>query len=355
MKTFKLFCVLLFLAVSCEPVTQEDNMNIDAAIALDPLETANCYIVSDAGIYSFEAVKGNSREHVGQVATAEVLWETFGYSLSPQKGDLVRDVRYESSRVYFRTAKSFTEGNAVIAVKDAKGNILWSWHIWMTDMPEAQVYPNNAGAMMDRNLGATSTGHGHALSLGLLYQWGRKDPFLNRMHIDKSMLAQSTLSWPEPVICNPEVGTLEFTIKNPTTFIYRDLHGSGDWHYIKDLTRWQSNKTQYDPCPAGWRVPDGGENSIWDRAGFTDIVPYDDVKIGSPLDLGNSVIAWYPYAGYRYHSQYFNPVINIDEGFYWTCTAEEDIAFYMHLFRERIYPHMMTEQANGYSVRCQRD
>ena len=32
--------------------------------------------------------------------------------------------------------------------------------------------------MMDRNLGATSATPGNVGSLGLLYQWGRKDPFL---------------------------------------------------------------------------------------------------------------------------------------------------------------------------------
>lgn len=355
MKILRLLCFILFVAVSCESSIQDDQMTIDAAVALDNLETANCYIVSDAGTYSFEAVKGNSREHVGQVATVEVLWETFGYSLRPQKGDLVRDVIYDSDRVYFRTAKSFKEGNAVIAVRDADGNILWSWHIWMTDMPEAQEYPNNAGVMMDRNLGATSTGHGHALALGLLYQWGRKDPFLNRMHIDKPMLAQSTITWPAPVVCTPEVGTVDFATKNPTTFIYIGDLGD-DWHYVKDRTRWQANKTQYDPCPPGWRVPDGGQNGFWDRAGFTDNVPYDDVKMGSPLDLGNSVISWYPHTGYRYHSQHVEPVINYDgEGFYWTCVASGDLAFHMRLFKQWIDPHMMSKPAMGYAVRCQQD
>lgn len=346
-----LLCVLL----SCEPVVQDDGIKIDAAIALDPLETANCYIVSDAGTYSFETVKGNCREHVGQVASAEVLWETFGYSLRPQKGDLVRDVIYESDRVYFRTAEPFKEGNAVIAVRDADGSILWSWHIWMTDEPQAQEYPANAGVMMDRNLGATSTGPGHVLSLGLLYQWGRKDPFLNCMHIDKPILAQSTLSWPSPVICDEEVGTIDFSIKNPTTFIYRNIKGSGDWHYVKDHTRWQSNKTKYDPCPAGWRVPDGGENNIWDKAGFTDEVPYDDVKMGTSLELGNSVTAWYPYAGYRYCLEAFNTVSNLGEGFYWSCTGSGDLAFNVRLFIDRINTHDMSGQAYGYSVRCQRD
>lgn len=36
-------------------------------------ETANCYIISEAGDYRIQAVKGNSREPVGEVSAVEVL------------------------------------------------------------------------------------------------------------------------------------------------------------------------------------------------------------------------------------------------------------------------------------------
>ena len=45
--------------------------------------TANCYIVSSAGAYEFTPVKGNSNEPVGDMASAEVLWETFGTDATP--------------------------------------------------------------------------------------------------------------------------------------------------------------------------------------------------------------------------------------------------------------------------------
>ena len=38
--------------------------------------TANCYIVSKAGLYSIPAVKGNTSDSVGEVASAAVIWET---------------------------------------------------------------------------------------------------------------------------------------------------------------------------------------------------------------------------------------------------------------------------------------
>lgn len=52
--------------------------------------TANCYIVSEAGAYKLQTVKGNSSESVGNVAKAEVLWESFGTSTKPSVGALVR-------------------------------------------------------------------------------------------------------------------------------------------------------------------------------------------------------------------------------------------------------------------------
>ena len=70
--------------------------------------------------------------------------------------DLISGCCYEDGYIAFKTADTFKEGNAVIAAKDADGKILWSWHIWLTDQPEEHVYNNNAGTMMDRNLGATS-------------------------------------------------------------------------------------------------------------------------------------------------------------------------------------------------------
>ena len=55
---------------------------------------ANCYIVSKSGAYSFPTVKGNSTVSVGQVASAAVLWETFGTSVTPSVGDLIKSVSY---------------------------------------------------------------------------------------------------------------------------------------------------------------------------------------------------------------------------------------------------------------------
>ena len=124
------FCTLMlclgFVCTSCS----------DPAIDLSSSESANCYIVSQGGRYKFKAVKGNSSESVRGVASAAILWESFGTSTTPRVGDLIKKVAYNNGYLYFEPADIFREGNAVIAAKDASGTILWSWHIWLTDQPQ---------------------------------------------------------------------------------------------------------------------------------------------------------------------------------------------------------------------------
>ena len=247
------------------PEVEVPEIVMSSARSLSDWGTANSYIVSSAGTYSIAAVKGNSAESVGAADNALVVWESFGTDVKPVKGDLISAVKYENGRVYFRTADTFKEGNALIAVKDAKGKILWSWHIWMTDMPKAQVYYNNAGTMMDRNLGATSATPGDPDVMGLTYQWGRKDPFMGQLVTDKYKYAESTYLWPAEE--SGSRNSIDEVIAYPTIAY---SVGHTDWLTYDndrlDFSRWQSKKTIYDPCPSGWRVPDGGPNGIWAKA-----------------------------------------------------------------------------------------
>ena len=221
--------------------------------------TANCYIVSGVASYEFSPVKGNSNEPVGDVASAEVLWETFGTDVTPSVGALIADVKYENGSISFKTASVFKEGNAVIAAKDAKGKILWSWHIWLTDKPKEQIYYNGAGTFLDRNLGATSATPGDVGALGLMYQWGRKDPFLGASSISGNDEAKSTIAWPSAVLSDKSVGTMEYAIANPTTFI-KGNQDTSELHWLfTDYSEssvsekfWAEStepKGLYDPCP----------------------------------------------------------------------------------------------------------
>ncbi|MBR5200002.1 MAG: hypothetical protein IKW20_09315, partial [Bacteroidales bacterium] len=279
----------------------DSSFDITGAVDLSVAGSANCYIVSQAGTYSIPAVKGNSSASVGSVSTVDVLWETYGTSTTPTRGTLVKGARYADGKIYFKTGDTFREGNALIAAKNSSGVILWSWHVWMTDKPQEQVYYRNAGTMMDRNLGATSATPGDVGALGLLYQWGRKDPFLGSSSISSAVVAKSTITFPSVLNSTSTTGTVDYVTKNPTTM----LRGAttNNWMYEVDKTLWASEKTIYDPCPAGWRIPEAGENGVWAKAAGRNQIkpnPFDSVNKGVNLSgyMGADACIWYPATGY---------------------------------------------------------
>ena len=261
---------------------------------LSEFGTANCYIVSNAASYYFKTVKGNSSTSVETVSSVAVLWESFGTSSTPAVGDLIKSVSYKDGNIYFDTATPFKEGNAVIAAKGADGTILWSWHIWFTDQPQEQVYYNNAGTMMDRNLGATSATPGDVGALGLLYQWGRKDPFLGSSSISSDSEAKSTITWPSAVDLYWSNITIEYVTSHPTTFVSNQE--TKDWYTSWTIS--ETSKSIYDPCPTGWRVPDGGSNGVWQKARFDDTT-YDRTNKGISFNISSPSTTWYPCSGYR--------------------------------------------------------
>lgn len=303
--------VMVFVHNQGEQIAME-YIEIGCGFDFTDLESANSYIVSAPGFYVFAAVRGNSLQTIEDISSVEVLWESFGTDEAPAAGDLIQNAEYENGVITFRTADEFKEGNAVIAAKDANGTILWSWHIWLTDQPEEQVYFNGAGTMMDRNLGAISATPGDVGTLGLMYQWGRKDPFLGAMSVSSKMYAESTSDWPPIVDSDSSTGTIEYSTANPMTLIYS---ATGDWCYSEsgftDSSRWTTSdklKSVYDPCPSGWRVPDGGENGVWAKAvgattsSFSDYLYadlYDNSDTGMDLSgkLCSAGTIWYPLTG----------------------------------------------------------
>ena len=324
--------------------------------------TANSYIVSSAGTYKFTPTKGNSSESVGSIASAVVLWETFGTDVTPNVGDLVKNVKYENGLISFETPSEYKEGNAVIAAKDANGNILWSWHIWLTDQPQGQEYFNNAGTMMDRNLGATSATPGDVGALGLLYQWGRKDPFLGSSSISNNVEVESTIAWPSVVSSDASTGTIEYATTNPTVFIISNNENS-DWYYTGsssiDNTRWttlEAPKSIYDPCPVGWRVPDGGRNGVWSVAlgsSSSFYYTYNDTNKGMNFsgEFGSASNIWYPASRYRGIAGSLDTVVG---GRCWSASPSGKLAYCLYFSSSdgNVVPSNNFIRMLGFSVRC---
>ena len=264
----------------------EGGIDLSGYTDLSAAGTANCYLVKASGNYKFKAVQGNLEDvTVGNVKKTEVLWESFGTDVMPNVGDLIASVGYQNGYVYFSTPAEFKNGNASIAVRNSKDIILWSWHIWCSEEGWTdQVYPNNAGTMMDRNLGATSATPGDIGAFGLLYQWGRKDPFMGSCATSGTTLAASTGNW--SVLSSSEK---YFAEQNPMALL-TSMYGT--------ISKWKNmEKTQYDPCPVGYRVP---EVSFWSTVsgGSSRVYQWDSLYLGSYWLLADGETkAWYPAVG----------------------------------------------------------
>ena len=268
---------------------------------LDAGGNANCYIVTEPGGYKFKAVKGNNAVAFFEDAyDAVVLWETWNDLSEVTEGSVVTTASFAEDYIIIHTPETLHPGNAVVALRDADGVILWSWHIWIpaTEIVTASFGGIMGNDLMDRNLGALVAAEAaesviSPLSYGLVYQWGRKDPFT----ASGGTVGDNTLAtWAG---ASDEVApgqiTLEQSVANPRLLGHIN---NGDWLVAPDNTLWtDTDKTVYDPCPPGYRVPPMNTSvpfwaGISTQAGWSVNSTYGWITIGVPATV-------LPIAGYR--------------------------------------------------------
>ena len=283
--------------------------------------------------------------------------------------------------------------NAVVAALDANGEVLWSWHLWATGSDvETSAIASSVGEFMDRNLGAYHNSDGSTKqedvyrSYGMYYQWGRKDPFSRpedykfSANKDEEIYGTNTLVTAFKYVDaedGDDVGTLEYAIKNPMTYVLGSSSDSYDWLYGAHKTDlWSAEqKSLYDPCPRGWRVPDSKVFEAFDIDESEDAAAWGDVSnmYGWHLvDKATGAKMFMPAAGRR--SFETGVLTNVNDygyenvpkpgiGYYWTATAGEgnksnSLFFDLNTTRavnNRYESVKAMYRANGMQVRCVRD
>ena len=238
---------------TAHPVTDYNLANATGAAAIE--NTANCYIISAPGTYRIPLVYGNaikggatnasaytssktkvmgSEEFVlqdfvdhndhkitspyinvqnsgDQATKAKVVWEDCKDIVT---NPAVTGSGADSYLTFTIKKENLQNGNAVVAVTNATGKVMWSWHLWFTPKSSLKKIPFTSGGttynFMTDNLGwkytkwtgglkrevvvkieqqaetgekktATITlkqapGNNVREGYGNLYQWGRKDP-----------------------------------------------------------------------------------------------------------------------------------------------------------------------------------
>ena len=253
--------------------------------------------------------------------------EMVAYQTEPTYGTLY-NLALANARSLNDAVKADTlhPGNALVAARNAEGRILWSWHIWIPATPI--VTANFSGIMgvdlMDRNLGAlVATAATDAqidpTSYGMVYQWGRKDPFTGAGEFNSG--SQATYAG-EPEEVAPGQITLEEAIANPRLLGHIN---NGDWCLVPDNEFWaDAEKTLYDPCPPGYRVSRKTTSVPFWSADLSAQAGWGvDLNAGWPK-LGSPDASVFPIAGYRDDYDVGGMAKVGSRTLYWVSQASDD-------------------------------
>ena len=292
MKNLIIMGIIALLVISSGCSSKEaivDQPGIDSSttstVNLSEEGLANCYIVQSPGIYMF---KVDNQFNLGEGLPVPPKINPESAGLIWQSGEsLIKSVELiqEGENSYVKFEVENAKGNALIAVYDEAGNIEWSWHIWMPTEEIYSIAADSGYEVMNLNLGAIDNSPGSFTSYGMLYQWGRKDPFpaagsltgdlktlsAPMYDIDNNPVLLKNSSWTDT-----DNNTIQYSIENPTIVLSNNSQYSQSRDWLRsDLSEpalWgnpqgslredetlsyinKGVKTCYDPSPYGWRVP----------------------------------------------------------------------------------------------------
>lgn len=279
--------------------------------SLETQSTANCYVVHQRGLYKFPLVYGNAIKngednqsayvanipeipegegeggepetpitesefinYMGVKITSPYIEEDLAdmnekltvenaFLIWSDEPNVISDIELiegEGCRyVQFKLRNVSKNGaNAIIGIRGKDEDIIWSWHIWIFPEQLEDIHVvNNSGEfdVLNYNLGTKFDGSKEQVICNY-YQWGRKDPFMRDAFWNRNMTT---------VLYDESGNIIEFrTNSRPLeTYFHYIIYPNVMWDsvgtYMQKCTNyWNSNKTIYDPCPIGYRVPTKG-------------------------------------------------------------------------------------------------
>ena len=312
-KNYKQGYAYNIIAVVSEAVAEPVNLSANG--------TANCYIVSEAGDYYFDAsVAGNGAAGVvnfpSDFTGAYPAANTCALSIPADatiwvvlnQGSCISDVTYNASDKTISFKASGAKGNAKIALDTPDGpgaDPYWTWHIWCTDEPGTVTYTTGSGnslTVQDRNLGAITNAPSENLEemAGLYYQFGNPIGYTRAEFANGRNWADGNMATafhnPQRPMADNAYAYYWFTpyVSTSSNTLYSLLWTNGTNTYYFPMS--QITKTIYDPCPAGYQV---APSDIFNA--FTETSNYDGAsadKYGIYVAGDVEGAAFFPYNGF---------------------------------------------------------
>ncbi len=395
--------------------------------------TANCYLISAPGYYRLPLVYGNGvknnqsdekafkrtlqgtnilkvfKDHAGKEITsgyidvqntdnlaikADVVW-------ADQSG-LVENPSVNESFLQFHVSKEkIRSGNAVIAVKDAQGTIMWSWHLWFAkkealDIVEVQSKEGKTYKFTKETLGfaytkwkgtsydkarevrvkiAQTVANGGVKKEAIItiiqkpggekevsstyYQFGRKDPFPTANYTTGAPFVPKVEGAQEISTLIQHPGTF-YTVNNSPYDAYKttynnlwSMNNSGIGFKDEEVV-----KTIYAPCPVGFKMPPSNAFTGFTITGEKPRTQ-PEWRISRTWDNGwhfkgkegTTNTVYFPAAGLRnYHVGSLSE--QNEKGRYWSAVPYDTTEGCGLIFSETdMNPKFTDHRAQGFSVR----
>ena len=272
-------------------------------------------------------VLGADGKALVEARSADIVWQL---GQSGVEGDVIGTPTLSGNTL--KVPKTGKKGNAVVAVKDASGTVIWSFHIWVGDAKDVPCnFPGKYEnfTLMDRNLGATTTEAANPDSYGNLYQWGRKDAFCRPHGLARQGARTEVFPFEgcSHELTGEAVGTIAYSIRHPEVRI-KSTSSLKDWHFFPRVQGLWGNtkaasdplksavKTVYDPCPAGYQIP---EKEAFSGFTLNDADMYNSKRgFLYPTGIDDGSTIYFPVAGTVQHTS-DNMMYYEYEGFVWSC------------------------------------